>query len=62
MNGPLAGLALIGAAFMLIESWRRGLLTPAISSLTAAAKGTVAPRPFTLPGTVPSYVGMEITR
>lgn len=50
MNGPAAGLVMIGAAFLLIEAWRRGLLTSTISSFTAAAKGAAERRPFTLPG------------
>ena len=49
MNGPLSGLMLIGAAVMLVEAWRRGYLRDLTASITAAAKGTAAPRPFRLP-------------
>ncbi len=60
MNGPLAGLMLIGAAVALVEAWRRGYLSDLIASITASAKGTAPKRPFRLPGSEPGYVGMEI--
>lgn len=53
----MSGLALILAAVLLFESWRRGLLNKVIADATKAAKGEVKPRPFRLPTSDPAYLG-----